>query len=123
MRVRLNLVALAVTSMVALAFLFPLANLVDRLAEDRALTLAERDAQLIARVVAISDPGSAETAFAGLTSNGTLSGRDVSLIMIDGRTLPRCARRALVENRCIGLAAVWHRAKPDRRRSYDARYQ
>ena len=72
--------------MVALAFLFPLANLVDRLAEDRALTLAERDAQLIARVVAISDPGSAEAAFAGLTSHGTLSGRDVSLIMIDGRT-------------------------------------
>jgi signal transduction histidine kinase len=85
-RLRLNLVALAVTSMVALAFLFPLASLVDRLAEDRALTLAERDAQLVARFVAAnSEPGGAATAFARVTSNGRLSGRDVSLIMEDGR--------------------------------------
>jgi signal transduction histidine kinase len=83
----LNLVALAVTSMVALAFLFPLAGLVDRLAEDRALTLAERDAQLVARIVAAnSELIGAETAFARVTSNGTLSGRDVSLITADGRT-------------------------------------
>lgn len=87
MRRRLNLVALAVTSMVALAFLFPLANLVDRLAEDRALTLAERDAQLVARIVAAnSELIGAETAFARVTTNGTLSGRDVSLITADGRT-------------------------------------
>ncbi len=86
MRLRLNLVALAVTSMVALAFLFPLASLVDRLAEDRALTLAERDAQLVARFVAAnSEPGGAATAFARVTSNGRLSGRDVSLITADGR--------------------------------------
>ncbi len=73
--------------MVALAFLFPLANLVDRLAEDRALTLAERDAQLVARIVAAnSELIGAETAFARVTTNGTLSGRDVSLITADGRT-------------------------------------
>lgn len=87
MRFRLNLVALAVTSMVALAFLFPLASLVDRLAEDRALTLAERDAQLVARIVAAnSDLVGAGTAFARVTSNGKLLGRDVSLITADGRT-------------------------------------
>lgn len=87
MRLRLNLVALAVTSMVALAFLFPLANLVDRLAEDRALTLAERDAQLVARIVAAnSELLGAETTFARVTSNGKLSGRDVSLITADGAT-------------------------------------
>jgi signal transduction histidine kinase len=73
--------------MVALAFLFPLANLVDRLAEDRALTLAERDAQLVARIVAAnSELLGAETTFARVTSNGKLSGRDVSLITADGAT-------------------------------------
>lgn len=87
MRRRLNFVALAVTAMVALSFLVPLANLVDQLAEDRALTLAERDAQLVAQFVAatgsLTDP---EAAFASVTIDGTLAGRDVSLVLPDGRT-------------------------------------
>ncbi len=73
--------------MVALAFLVPLANLVDQLAEDRALTLAERDAQLVAQFVAatgsLTDP---EAAFASVTIDGTLAGRDVSLVLQSGET-------------------------------------
>ncbi|MCP3975072.1 MAG: HAMP domain-containing histidine kinase [bacterium] len=87
MRKRLNFVALAVTSMVALAFLVPLANLVDQLAEDRALTLAERDAQLVAQFVAatgsLTDP---QAAFASVTIDGTLAGRDVTLALPGGET-------------------------------------
>ena len=86
MRRRLNFVALAVTSLIALAFLVPLANLVDQLAEDRALTQAERDAQLVAQfVAATSGLTSPQDAFASVTFDGTLAGRDVSLILPDGR--------------------------------------
>ena len=88
MRRRLNFVALAVTSLVALAFLVPLANLVDQLAEDRALTQAERDAQLVAQFVAATSGLTApKDAFDSVTFDGTLAGRDVSLILPDGRTL------------------------------------
>lgn len=73
--------------MVALAFLVPLANLVDQLAEDRALALAERDAQLVAQFVAatgsLTDP---EAAFASVTIDGTLAGRDVTLALPSGET-------------------------------------
>lgn len=72
--------------MIALAFLVPLASLVDQLAEDRALTQAERDAQLVAQFVAatsgLTDAGSA---FESVTFDGTLAGREVSLLLEDGR--------------------------------------
>ena len=87
MRRRLNFVALAVTTMIALAFLVPLANLVDQLAEDRALAQAERDAQLVAQFVAATGSLTpAESAFASVTFDGTLASRAVSLILPDGRT-------------------------------------
>jgi len=84
-RRRLNFVALAVTSLIALAFLVPLASLVDRLAEDRALTQAERDAQLVAQfVAATSGLTTPAVAFNSVTFDGTLAGRAVSLILPDG---------------------------------------
>lgn len=55
MRKSLALVSLAVTSMVALAFLIPLALVVRQLAEDRALTDAERRAVALAPVLVITD--------------------------------------------------------------------
>lgn len=71
--------------MVALAFLVPLANLVDQLAEDRALTQAERDAQLVAQFVAsTADAAESVAVFESVTIEGTLAGRDVSLILDDG---------------------------------------
>ncbi|MER5268630.1 HAMP domain-containing sensor histidine kinase [Actinosynnema sp. NPDC002837] len=69
MRKSLALVSLAVTSMVALAFLIPLALVVRQLAEDRALVDAERLAGALTPVLVItSDPasvGQALTASAG----------------------------------------------------------
>lgn len=58
MRRRLILQAAAVTSMVVLAFIVPLAVLVSDFAADRALVGAEREAENIARLIAIQDPQS-----------------------------------------------------------------
>lgn len=58
MRRRLILQAAAVTSMVVLAFIVPLAVLVGDLAADRALVGAEREAENIARLIAIRDMAS-----------------------------------------------------------------
>ncbi|MCU1375967.1 MAG: histidine kinase [Actinomycetia bacterium] len=54
MRARLVVLSLAVSSMVALAFLVPLAVLVRDVARDRALTAGERDAASVAPVLALS---------------------------------------------------------------------
>ncbi|MFD0205515.1 MULTISPECIES: HAMP domain-containing sensor histidine kinase [Saccharothrix] len=63
MRRSLALVSLAVTSMVALAFLIPLALVVRQLAEDRALADAERLAGALTPVLVItSDPASVSQA-------------------------------------------------------------
>jgi len=73
--------------MIALAFLVPLANLVDQLAEDRALTFAERDAQLVAQfVAATSSLTTADAAFESFTIDGSLAGRDISLVLSSGET-------------------------------------
>lgn len=57
MRRRLALVSLAVTLLVVLAFLVPLALLVRNQASDRALARAERDAQAIAAAIAVTPLG------------------------------------------------------------------
>ncbi|RKT56196.1 sensor histidine kinase [Saccharothrix australiensis] len=63
MRKSLALVSLAVTSMVALAFLIPLALVVRRLAEERALDTAERQAAALTPVLVITaDPATVEQA-------------------------------------------------------------
>jgi len=56
MRRQLVLQAAAVTSMVALAFVIPLAILVGDFAKDRALTAAEREAENVARYMALLAP-------------------------------------------------------------------
>lgn len=56
MRRWLGLSAVATTSIVVLAFLIPLAALVQDLAADRALASAERDAQGIAQLAAATEP-------------------------------------------------------------------
>lgn len=58
MRKRLILQAAAVTSMVVLAFIVPLAVLVGDYAADRALVGAEREAENVARLMAIQDEAS-----------------------------------------------------------------
>ena len=56
MRRRLTVMSLAVTLMVALSFLIPLGLLVKDLAHDRALGAAERDAESVARFLAVVGP-------------------------------------------------------------------
>lgn len=56
MRRRLTVVSLAVTSMVVLAFVVPLGILVRDLAADRAVTAAERQAEEVARFLAVVAP-------------------------------------------------------------------
>ncbi len=53
MRRRLILLTVAVTAMVVLAFLVPLFILVSDLAQDRAISSAERDAESLARVISV----------------------------------------------------------------------
>lgn len=85
MRLRLNLLSLAVTSMVAIAFLIPLVGLVSDIARDRALNAAEQDAQLVSQLIAATsgnlDPGQALESFA---SGGVLNGRDISVATSGG---------------------------------------
>ncbi|GAA1338488.1 HAMP domain-containing sensor histidine kinase [Saccharothrix algeriensis] len=67
MRRSLALVSLAVTSMVALAFLIPLALVVQQLAQDRAKTDAERQAGALTPVLVITaDPARVEQALASV---------------------------------------------------------
>ncbi|WP_433262160.1 HAMP domain-containing sensor histidine kinase [Actinosynnema sp. CS-041913] len=81
MRKSLALVSLAVTSMVALAFLIPLALVVRRLAEDRAMDGAERQAGALTPVLAITvDPAIVEQALAS-------TGGQVSVHLADGRVV------------------------------------
>jgi signal transduction histidine kinase len=85
MRKRLVAVALAVTAMVVLAFLIPLAGLVQELARSRALTGAERDAQLVARLVTVVGSESGfEQAFDNLGIGDSINGHPTSLILADG---------------------------------------
>jgi signal transduction histidine kinase len=73
------LVSLAVTTMVALAFLVPLALLTRELARDRALGAAEDEAQLAARLLSALGPDAAyEDSFRLLGLD------DVSLVLPDG---------------------------------------
>src|SRR5829696_8391846 len=59
MRLALVRVALATTTMVALAFLVPLALIVHQIAEERAITDAERQASAMVTVLAITTDRSA----------------------------------------------------------------
>jgi signal transduction histidine kinase len=88
MRRRLALVSLAITSLVVLAFLIPLATLVSNQAENRALSLAERDAQSVAAALAVAgttETGSEITQPLAAAVVEAFAGRgNVSIIFPDG---------------------------------------
>lgn len=84
MRRWLSLYALAITSIVILAFLVPLAILIKDLAADRAMSSAEREAQTIARFAATIDGG--EQSIRELDSALSVSG-ETSLVLSDGSLL------------------------------------
>lgn len=87
MRKQLALQAMAITAMVVLAYLIPLAVLVDDLAADRALTRAERDAESVARFVAVLAPTrGVEGAIDALRSD-RLALDDLSVIASDGEVI------------------------------------
>ena len=87
MRRTLVLVSLAVTSMVALAFLIPLALTVREIARDRALTTAERQASALGPVLVVTeDPAALERAVASTQAGA--AGR-MTVHMPDGTLVPK----------------------------------
>ncbi len=82
MRRQLGLVALAVASLIVIAFSVPLGVLVAQLARDRAIAGAERDAQLIA-LVATSARGNAAV-IRDVIGTGELNGNAVTVVLGDG---------------------------------------
>ena len=85
MRRQLNLLALAVTSMLAIAFLIPLLGLVSDISRDRGLDAAEQDAQLVSQLLsATSSSLTAEDALASFAPSGLLNGRPISVATGDG---------------------------------------
>ncbi|ONI80221.1 two-component sensor histidine kinase [Saccharothrix sp. ALI-22-I] len=100
MRKSLALVSLAVTSMVALAFLIPLALVVRQLAEDRAQADAERLAGALTPVLVITtDPASVGQAL-------TSTGGDVAVHLANGQVVgvPVATEEQLKTAREKGLA-------------------
>lgn len=83
MRQRLVLVSLAVSSMVALAFVVPLGLLVREVAEDRAVSAARRDAAAVAPALAVTADAEALRAAVERTRSGSLQQLAVHL---DGGT-------------------------------------
>ncbi len=81
MRARLVVVSLAVTSMVALAFLIPLMLLTRNLAADRAVLNAEQEAETAAQLLSASSDTDVGSAFARLGFN------DLSLVLPDGTVI------------------------------------
>ncbi|GAA2447743.1 HAMP domain-containing sensor histidine kinase [Actinomadura vinacea] len=90
MRRTLVLVSLAVTSMVALAFLIPLALTVREIARDRALTTAERQASALGPVLVVTeDPASLERA---VVSTQAGAARRMAVHMPDNTIVPQGPR-------------------------------
>jgi signal transduction histidine kinase len=90
MRRQLALVTLAVSSLVVLAFLIPLAALLQNQAENRALSLAERDAQSIAAALAVlgaTETGADITVELAAATHEAFGNRDdITIIFPDGRS-------------------------------------
>ena len=109
MRRTLVLVSLAVTSMVALAFVIPLALTVREIARDRALSAAEREASALGPVLVVTgDPAALDRAVAGTRAGA--AGRMV-VHLPDGGTVPRDAGGA-VAARPEQLAEAARRGSP-----------
>ncbi|MQY02922.1 sensor histidine kinase [Actinomadura macrotermitis] len=92
MRRTFVLVSLAVTSMVALAFLIPLGLTVREIARDRALTAAERQASALGPLLAVTeDPATLERAVAGTPAGAA---HRMAVHLPDGSTVAGEASRA-----------------------------
>ncbi|HSF87156.1 MAG TPA: HAMP domain-containing sensor histidine kinase [Acidimicrobiia bacterium] len=87
MRRRLILLAAAVTLMVALAFVVPLAFLVRDLAADRAIAAGERRAQDVARIIAALAPERGVEVASQAVLLGESDGLEASLVMPDGTVI------------------------------------
>ena len=85
MRRRLALVFVAITTMVVVAFLVPLAMMTRTLARDRALEVAERDTRTIAPVLAVTADPSLVVSLLSTTSTGS-DGR-LGVLLADGTQL------------------------------------
>lgn len=84
MRRSLILVTAGVTSMVVIAFLVPLGILVSALAFDRAVTRAERDAESVARLVAVVGPAATNEGVAAAIGEPRLVELGASIVFPDG---------------------------------------
>ncbi|MBA2336175.1 MAG: HAMP domain-containing histidine kinase [Acidimicrobiia bacterium] len=84
MRRRLIVVAVAVASLTVIAFIVPLGFVVRQLANDRALSRAERDAQLIG--VQVAAAGAQPATLASIVGDGTINGNDLTVLLPDGTT-------------------------------------
>ncbi len=84
MRRRLIAVAVAITSMVAIAFLVPLAILTGDLAADRERVAAERDAEQVARLALFVPSDAGGFTFTELVEDPQFAGREMSIIEADG---------------------------------------
>ena len=92
LRRQLALHAVAVTSIVAIAFLIPLALLVQQVAHERALARAERQTAIVVSVLAVTtDPGAVEqlvTAASGQAGGGLAVHGLVDDVVGTGHALP-----------------------------------
>jgi signal transduction histidine kinase len=84
MRLRLIAVAVAITSMVAVAFLVPLGILTSDLVADRERTAAERDAEFVARLSVLVAATDSSLGYADLVAE--VGERAISIILPDGTT-------------------------------------
>ncbi len=85
MRRQLTLLVAAIGALIVIAFSIPLGLLVRQLAFDRALTGAERDAQLIA--VFATATGGEPGAIDAIVGDGTINGNDLTVVLADGTAL------------------------------------
>lgn len=91
MRRRLVLVSLAVTSAVVVAFLFPLAILVEDLAHDRAITNTENDAEVLARSLAATQTTDLEVLESVVEAVPTAEGEALAVVLSGGEIVGHLA--------------------------------
>ncbi|MCL1586793.1 MAG: HAMP domain-containing histidine kinase [Actinomycetia bacterium] len=84
MRRWLSLYALSITSIVVVAFVFPLGILIRDLASDRAMAAAEREAQTVARFASTADGGDASI---GILASTLSAEPETTVVLGDGSIL------------------------------------
>ncbi|NIA24425.1 MAG: HAMP domain-containing protein [Gammaproteobacteria bacterium] len=87
MRRRLAVVSAAVTAMVVLAFLIPLAGMVKTLARDRVLVAAERDAQTLSQALGVVITGGRPQEVVALVGSGELADGGLLSVVLPDETI------------------------------------